>query len=57
MTEQQLINLIFQTGFSTSQKVSDVSGRGVGMDIVKTHIEKLNGIIDVETCAGSGQSS
>jgi len=36
MTEQQLINLIFQTGFSTSQKVSDVSGRGVGMDIVKT---------------------
>jgi len=54
MTEQQLINLIFQTGFSTSQKVSDVSGRGVGMDIVKTHIEKLNGIIDVETCAGSG---
>ncbi|RXE57650.1 chemotaxis protein CheA, partial [Acetivibrio mesophilus] len=54
MTEQQLINLIFHTGFSTSQKVSDVSGRGVGMDIVRTHIEKLNGIIDVETCAGSG---
>jgi len=54
MTEQQLINLIFHTGFSTSQKVSDVSGRGVGMDIVKNHVEKLNGIIDVETYAGAG---
>lgn len=54
MTEQQLINLIFHAGFSTSQKVSDISGRGVGMDIVKTHVEKLNGIIDVETCAGAG---
>jgi len=54
MTEQQLIDLIFHTGFSTSEKVSDVSGRGVGMDIVRSHIEKLNGIIDVETCAGAG---
>jgi len=54
MTEDQLINLIFHTGFSTSQSVSDVSGRGVGMDIVRTHVEKLNGIIDVETCAGAG---
>jgi len=54
MTEQQLINLIFHTGFSTSQNVSDVSGRGVGMDIVRTHVQKLNGIIDVETCAGAG---
>lgn len=54
MTEQQLINLIFHTGFSTSQKVSDVSGHGVGMDIVRTYIEKLNGIIDVETRPGIG---
>ena len=54
MTEQQLINLIFHTGFSTSKKVSDVSGRGVGMDIVRAHVEKMNGIIDVETCAGAG---
>lgn len=54
MSEQQLINLIFHTGFSTSQKISDVSGRGVGMDIVRTHVEKLNGIIDVETYAGAG---
>ena len=54
MTEQQIINLIFQTGFSTSKKVSDVSGRGVGMDIVRTHVEKLNGIIDVETYTGAG---
>ena len=54
MAEQQIINLIFNTGFSTSQEVSDISGRGVGMDIVRTHVEKLNGIIDVETCAGAG---
>jgi len=54
LTEQQLINLIFHTGFSTSQNISDVSGRGVGMDIVRTHVEKLNGIIEVETCAGAG---
>ncbi|AGC68770.1 chemotaxis protein CheA [Thermoclostridium stercorarium subsp. stercorarium DSM 8532] len=54
MTEQQLINLIFHSGFSTSQTVSDISGRGVGLDIVKSHVEKLNGIIDVETCAGAG---
>jgi len=54
MTEQQLINLIFHTGFSTSKKVSDVSGRGVGMDILRAHVEKMNGIIDVETCAGAG---
>jgi len=54
MTEQQLVNLIFHTGFTTSQEISDVSGRGVGMDIVRTHVEKQNGIIDVETCAGAG---
>ena len=54
MSEQQLINLIFHNGFSTSQNVSDISGRGVGMDIVRSHVQKLNGIIDVETCAGAG---
>jgi len=54
MAEQQIINLIFNTGFSNSQEVSDISGRGVGMDIVRTHVEKLNGIIYVETCAGAG---
>lgn len=54
MSEQQLINLIFHSGFSTSQNVSEISGRGIGLDIVRTHVEKLNGIIDVETCAGAG---
>lgn len=54
MSEQQLINLIFHSGFSTSQNVSDISGRGVGMDIVRSHVQKLNGIIDVETCIGAG---
>jgi len=54
LTEHEAINLIFHTGFSTSQTVSDVSGRGVGMDIVRSHIDKLNGIIDVETKQGEG---
>lgn len=54
LAEHEIINLIFHTGFSTSQKVSDISGRGVGMDIVRSHIDKLNGVIDVETKQGKG---
>ncbi len=54
MTEQELIELIFLPGFSTAKTVSDISGRGVGMDIVRSHIEKLNGLIDVETRLGKG---
>lgn len=54
MLEQELIHLIFEPGFSTSETVSDVSGRGVGMDIVRSHIEKLGGLIDVETKPGEG---
>jgi len=54
LSKHEIINLIFHTGFSTSQTVSDVSGRGVGMDIVRSHIDKLNGIIDVETKPGEG---
>lgn len=54
LSEHDAINLIFRTGFSTAQAVSEVSGRGVGMDIVKNHINKLNGIIDVETKVGEG---
>lgn len=49
LTEYETIDLIFRSGFSTSQTVSDISGRGVGMDVVKSHIDKLNGIIEVET--------
>jgi two-component system chemotaxis sensor kinase CheA len=54
LTEREAIHLIFKPGFSTAQTVSDVSGRGVGMDIVKSHIEKLNGLIDIETEVGKG---
>ena len=54
MSEYEVINLIFASGFSTASVISDVSGRGVGMDIVKNHIEKLNGIIDVKTVKSEG---
>lgn len=54
LSEHDTISLIFQAGFSTSQTVSDISGRGVGMDIVRSQIDKLNGIIEVETKQGEG---
>lgn len=54
LNRHEIINLIFKTGLSTAENVSDVSGRGVGMDIVRNHIDKLNGIIDVETVEGEG---
>ncbi|MEB3100803.1 chemotaxis protein CheW [Ferviditalea candida] len=54
LTDQQAIQLIFRPGFSTASAVTEVSGRGVGMDIVKNHIEKLNGMIDIETELGKG---
>jgi len=54
MTERELIDLIFHPGFSTAKTVSDISGRGVGMDIVRSQIEKLNGLIEVETRPGEG---
>ncbi|WP_379163712.1 chemotaxis protein CheW [Paenibacillus sp. sgz5001063] len=54
MTEKELVMLIFRSGVSTAQKVTDLSGRGVGMDIVKSHIEKLNGVIDIETTRNEG---
>jgi len=49
LDEKALLNLIFQPGFSTADEVTDVSGRGVGMDVVKSKIESLNGTIEVET--------
>lgn len=54
LPRQQLINLIFESGFSTSDEVSEISGRGVGMDIVRSHINKLSGIIETETEEGRG---
>ncbi len=49
MTERDIINLVFAPGFSTAEKISDISGRGVGMDVVRTNIEKLGGHIEVDT--------
>lgn len=54
MSEREITNLIFLPGFSTAEKVTNVSGRGVGMDVVRTHIEKIGGTVDVQTKAGQG---
>lgn len=54
MGERDILNLIFAPGFSTAEKITDISGRGVGMDVVKTNIEKLNGIIEMDTEVGKG---
>ncbi|GAA7010226.1 chemotaxis histidine kinase/response regulator CheAY2 [Helicobacter pylori] len=54
MSDREAFNLIFKPGFSTAKVVSNVSGRGVGMDVVKTNIEKLNGIIEIDSEVGIG---
>ena len=54
LSETECFNLIFAPGFSTKTEISDVSGRGVGMDVVKTKISQLNGIIDVHSAKGQG---
>lgn len=54
MQEQEISQLIFLPGFSTAEKVSNVSGRGVGMDVVKTNIEKIGGSVDLQTRPGFG---
>lgn len=54
LSEKEVFNLIFAPGFSTRAEISDVSGRGVGMDVVKTHIGRLNGTIDIESRVGAG---
>jgi len=56
MDERQSLNLIFLPGFSTKDVASDVSGRGVGMDVVKTNIQKLNGSIEIKSVPGKGTS-
>ena len=53
-TEKQAFDLLFRAGFSTAQQVTDVSGRGVGMDVVKRTIEKMRGQIDIESTQGEG---
>lgn len=54
MDPEAAYGLVFKPGFSTAAKITDVSGRGVGMDVVKTNIEKLNGIINIESEYGHG---
>lgn len=56
MTNKEAYNLIFAPGFSTAEVVTDISGRGVGMDVVKTNFQKLGGIIDIKSQVGSGTS-
>jgi len=56
MSDKEAFTLIMRPGFSTAAAVTNVSGRGVGMDVVKTNIEKVNGIIDIESEVGKGSS-
>ena len=54
LSDQECFNLIFQAGFSTKTEVSDVSGRGVGMDVVKTKITQLNGTLNIDSVINQG---
>src|SRR5579863_3909429 len=54
LTDREIVELIFTPGFSTAEVVSDVSGRGVGMDVVKRNITRLKGVFDVDTVTGQG---
>jgi chemotaxis protein histidine kinase CheA len=56
MTEREITNLIWLPGFSTAGKITNVSGRGVGMDVVKTNIEKIGGTVDVQSKPGQGST-
>lgn len=56
MTDEQVYDLIFQPGFSTAAAVTDVSGRGVGMDVVKRNIQALNGAVDIKSKLGEGST-
>ncbi|HXP96943.1 MAG TPA: chemotaxis protein CheW [Telmatospirillum sp.] len=56
MSDQQVAQYIFRAGFSTAEKVTSVSGRGVGMDVVRTNIEKIGGTIELKTQQGKGTS-
>jgi len=56
MSEQQILQFIFKAGFSTAEQVTSVSGRGVGMDVVRTNIEKIGGTIDLKSQVGKGST-
>jgi len=52
--DNEVFNLIFEPGFSTAERVTDISGRGVGMDVVRKHVQKLRGRIETQSVAGQG---
>jgi len=54
LSDHQIYKLIFEPGFSTADEISDISGRGVGMDVVKKNLEKIRGKIDVDSTIGKG---
>ena len=56
LTEQQMLEYIFAPGFSTASKITNVSGRGVGMDVVKKSLEKINGSVSIDTEYGKGST-
>jgi two-component system chemotaxis sensor kinase CheA len=56
LTDRDIFNLIFEPGFSTAEKVTTVSGRGVGMDVVKKQIAKLKGMVEISSAAGKGST-
>lgn len=56
MSDKEIIDLLFRPSFSTAEKVSELSGRGVGLDVVKTNIEKLGGDVEVRTVLGGGSN-
>lgn len=56
LDDKECFNLIFMPGFSTKSEISDVSGRGVGMDVVKTRISQMNGVVEVDSVEGHGST-
>lgn len=56
LSDPEIFNLIFEAGFSTAEKVTDLSGRGVGMDVVRRNIEQLRGTVEIESTQGKGST-
>ena len=54
MNDREILNLIFLPGFSTAEKVTNISGRGVGMDVVRSNLERINGSVDIQSTVGKG---
>ena len=56
MSDSEVTNLLFMPGFSTAEKITNVSGRGVGMDVVKTNIERIGGTVEIQSKKGEGST-